>query len=487
MKARGLGHSGGLGERSRKHTPGRRRAHRPLLAAAAGALLAAAQPVRAPAQSPADRASLEQFREALAGVTDTASLDASLRVQPAASDTVSLALARLRRGFVELRLAELGNARRYDRADAAFREATRLEPEWPWPYLGRALAKYGIAEVRRAEPLELGTQVGYGALDDAVKALTDALARDPGFEPALAALGRISERFTRPDFWQRSLAAVRSADAAARANPDVLLALGRMERAAGSPDSAAAAFEAYLARGGRHGLGLLELARTRLAHHLPGGDSAYYAGAADDDTLSVRGYRNDIAVMLADSQLAGFDSARGEGRAEFLRRFWSDRDRLELRSPGERLPEHYRRLDYARKNFGLTVNRRFYPIGCVYRSGSMDFDDRGIIYIRQGEPTVRLRTYLFQIMPNESWRYDRADGNLLFHFGAPGVPDDYRLFSSVLELFGACRPDTRDLTETLAVTASDMYLSRQTLSPMYAKLGLWTGTIAGGRLAQEEA
>ncbi len=455
--------------------------------AAASLLAVAGLSAGLQAQRPADRHQLERLRDSLAATTDSAALTAAARLSMVSSDSEAQALGQLRRGFFELRLAELGNTRRYRRAESAFNASARLEPSWPYPPFGRALAKYGISQALEAEPLELGTQVGMGALDDAVTALTAALAADPSFAPALGAMGRFAQRFRRPDFWQRSLMAARRADSTARRRPEVLLALGRLEREAGSPDSAAAAFAAYLAAGGNRGLGLLELARTRLAAGGPGGDSAYYAGAADDDTLAVRGYRNDIAVMLANDELAAFDTTRGAERAAWLRNFWTDRDRLDLRSPGERLPEHYRRLAYARRNFGLTVTRRYYPIGCIYRSGSMDFDDRGIIYIRQGEPTVRLKTYLFQIMPNESWRYARADGDLLFHFGAPSAVDDYRLFSSVLELFGACRPETRQLDASQAVTVSDMYLSRQTLSPMYARLSAWAGTIAGAELAREEA
>ena len=70
-------------------------------------------------------------------------------------------------------------------------------------------------------------------------------------------------------------------------------------------------------------------------------------------------------------------SSRGAARARYLKRFWSERDRAELRADGERLREHYRRLFYARKNFQLTTINRHYDIVERYRSGSRDFDDRG--------------------------------------------------------------------------------------------------------------
>ncbi len=69
--------------------------------------------------------------------------------------------------------------------------------------------------------------------------------------------------------------------------------------------------------------------------------------------------------------------------------------------------EHYRRLFYARKNFQLTSLNRHYDIVERYRSGSRDFDDRGIIYIRHGEPSSRASYAAPGLEPNESWRYSR--------------------------------------------------------------------------------
>lgn len=451
----------------------------------AGALLAAAllSGGALGAQAPATRLALEAFRDSLAGISDTNALRFAARVTPAGTDSAARAVALLRRGFTNLRLGELRNPSRFRRAEGAFAEASRLETAWPFPVYGRALAKYGISEAQRAEPLELGTRVGVGALDDAVRLLTEAVRLDPSFEPALAALGPVAASLKEPEIWAHALAALRSSQAAARRDPAVLLARGRIEREAGSTDSALAAFDAYLANGGHRGLALLELARTRLANGLPGGDTAYYAGASDDDSASVRGYRDDIAVMLADSELAGFDVARGEVRSTFLRRFWTGRDQIELREPGERLKEHYRRLLYARRNFALRVTRRHYPLGCTYRTGSMEYDDRGVIYIRHGEPTIRLKTYLVFMMPNESWRYARADGDLMFHFGAGTAVDDYRLLSSATDIFGACAGGPELGTP---VTPAEVYASRAELDPMYAKLAMGIGTMRGVSLVRME-
>ena len=121
-----------------------------------------------------------------------------------------------------------------------------------------------------------------------------------------------------------------------------------------------------------------------------------------------------------DSVLREFDQPAGARRVAYLRQFWTDRDRAELRADGERLREHYRRLFYARKNFQLTALNRHYDIVERYRSGSRDFDDRGVIYIRHGEPTSRATYAAPGLEPNESWRYSRPDGDLHLPLRRPG-------------------------------------------------------------------
>ena len=243
---------------------------------------------------------------------------------------------------------------------------------------------------------------------------------------------------------------------------------GGMERAADEPDSALAAFEAALRSGGPRSLELLELARTRFAMGRNDGESPYFEGAAADDSVTVAAYRADLTPIASDSELAEFDASSGSNRVEFLTRFWSGRDREELRGDGERIREHYRRLLYARRNFALTLSRRFYNPVDAYRSGSMELDDRGVVYVRHGEPAERLKPFVFGLMPSESWRYARADGDLLFHFSSGsdrnggGDLYDYRLVESVLDLHGASD-----------APVDQLLLSRQSLSPLYSKMLNW--------------
>ena len=71
-------------------------------------------------------------------------------------------------------------------------------------------------------------------------------------------------------------------------------------------------------------------------------------------------------------------------------------------------------------------------------------------------------------MPNESWRFGRAEGDLLFHFSSGwdtnggGDLYDYRLVESVLDLRGAAE-----------APEDQLMLSRQAVSPVYGRMLNW--------------
>jgi GWxTD domain-containing protein len=416
------------------------------------------------AQAPADRLALAQLLDTLASMHDTL----LLRSRQAELARGSGAAARLRVALVGLRLAQLGAGAGAEAAIDPARRVTRDRPEWPWGWYVLGLAETQRAAWEQANTLNLGSRVGIGTLERAIARHRRALRADPGFTPAALRLAELTLGLRDTALYRPARDDLRLASSGRPDAPAMLLARGRLERAADATDSAESAFERFVWAGGDRPLGLLELARTRLGRGDPAGDGPYYEGATSDDSVAVAGYRADLAPVATDSELAAFDQARGTGRADFLRRFWTTRDALEMRAEGERLREHYRRLLHARRQFALTVSRRFYGAADAYRSGGTELDDRGVIYVRHGEPTERLRPFVYRLMPNESWRYARAEGDLLFHFSAGydqssgGDLYDYRLVESVLDLRGAgdAPPD-------------QLLLSRRTLSPLYGRMLNW--------------
>ena len=413
-------------------------------------------------QTAPDRLTLDHFRDSLALVLDTASLRSIHR--SLARQRGNNPLLSLRAALVALRLADLGADPDAGEARDELRRLTRRQPDWPYAWHALAAAEIRRAAWERADSLALGNRVGTGTLERAMEHECRAVAADPTFVPAALALADLALGLRDTALYADARDALRRADAAHVTAPtELLVARGRLERATDQTDSALAVFQRA---GGA--LARLELARTQLAVGAPEGEGPYYAGAEADDSVVVAAYRADLKPIAPDSELVRFDLARGAERAAFLRRFWTDRDRAELRKDGERLREHYRRLLYARRHFALTISRRFYGLRDAYRSGSEEIDDRGVIYVRHGEPATRLKPFVFGLMPNETWRYDRADGDLLFHFSA-GYDDagggdlyDYRLVESVMDLRGAAE-----------APVDQLLLSRAALSPVYGRMLNW--------------
>ncbi|HEX6106436.1 MAG TPA: GWxTD domain-containing protein [Gemmatimonadales bacterium] len=442
------------------------------------------------AQSPGQRSEIERFRDSLAATSDSTGLLALERrlIEQAKADR-SDAMMHLKLGFLSLRLGDLGGQSHYEDAASEFQWVIDLQPDWPYGHYGMGFAEYGVGDSQISFVTGIKTMLGKDALTRSAMAFARSAQVDPGFDQGLVDLASTALRQRVNIKLDVALQALRQAAATpAASHPEVLLSRGRVEREVGDGDSALAALEGYLASGENRALGLLEVARTRFLLGRYDGIQPYYEGAAMDDSTAVAAYRADLASIAEDSVLGEFDRTRGEHRAAYLRRFWSERDRVELRAEGERLREHYRRLFYARKNFYLTSLNRHYDIVERYRSGSRDFDDRGVIYIRHGEPSSRATYAAPGLDPNESWRYSRPEGDLIFHFMAREDVQDFKLVESLFDVLGFS--NALALRGGLAGSegdpvAQELLLSRERLAPIYGRLQT-AGRIATGRFQDEE-
>jgi len=447
---------------------------RTLLTLAGFALLIVVDSLPLVAQSPAERVELERFRDSIAGTRDSMGLLAlEKRMIDYTKADRNNGLMHLKLGFLSLRLGELGGQSHYDDAASEFQWAIDLQPSWPYAWYGMGLAEYGVGDSQVSFVTGLKTMLGKDALTRSAVAFAKSAEIDPSFVFGLVDLANTALRQRVNVKLGVALEALRrSAATTAGSDPQVLLARGRVEREVGDGDSALVAFNKYLEHGPNRSLGLLEVARTLFLLGRFDGMAPYFEGAASDDSTAVAGYRTDLATIASDSVLGEFDKQQGARRAGYLRRFWSQRDRIELRSDGERLREHYRRLFYARKNFQLTSNNRHYDIVERYRSGSRDFDDRGVIYIRHGEPSSRASYAAPGLEPNESWSYSRPDGDMIFHFIAREDVQDFKLVESLFDVLGfsnAVKLQDQNNTGDNAM-AEQLMLSREQLSPIYRRL-----------------
>lgn len=359
------------------------------------------------------------------------------------SDSTVAALRRLHLGFTTLRLIELGAEAPFPTGD--FEAASRLKPDWVFAWYGRGLAKRAEGDWLAEEPLNLGTRVGFGAYEESVRHFQRALDLEPDFLPALHALAS-TVMLLKDTARIRGVLLPALARAPAAGDSLVLLARVRAERTFGDPRAALEAAYRLRSLAGPSARTFRELAWSGFLAGDMKAAGFYFEGAGYDDSAGVALYREDLALIADTATLEAFDAARGAQRVAFLRRFWLARDHAALRPEGRRLAEHYRRIAEAERRFGLEVNRRYHHAWDSYRSGSLRFDDRGIVFVRHGDPDDTASSVSFGLPPNLTWRYRRADGDLLLHFaanagsaelGTGGDIHDYRLIPS---LWAVVRP-----------------------------------------------
>lgn len=426
-------------------------------------------PATVRSQAPDQRRALDALRDTLQSITDTFALrERETTLLGFARRSASDPAFHARLGHIALRRGELSGASHLDHAAAEFRWAAKLAPQWPYAWLGVGYAEFALGG-RLAAAGETASErravLSREAYSRAAQALARAVTLEPGFAPRLEELARRALRGGMQDHSVEKASVVRDAlrraTAPASRAPRLLLALGRVEREL--HDSAALkTFASYLGTGENRALGLLELGRTQLLRGDLSGALRYLAAAADDDPVAVVEFRADLAPIASAEELAEFDRRRGSARADFVRRFWTSRDRLELRQDGERLAEHLRRLEVARREF------------LVVMSDSTDrLDDRGRILVRHGDPDDRASLLVPGVEPNESWRYGR---DLVLHFASRQAPNDYRLVESVLDV-----PDARAASggesggatpvgQSLGSPAEQIFRSRSALSPIYGQV-----------------
>lgn len=424
------------------------------------------------AQDAATTASLLRFQDSLSAITDSNTLR---RLEQERMDTARVrrdsTLLHLELGLVAIRLGEVADHDHFDDALSEFEWAAELEPTWGWPWYGAGLAEEKIGDSKVSPLAGFKAMLGEDALTKAADAMKEALARQPDFAPALEALSRLAVSQRVNVRLEAALEAHRrAAGSEAAGTPGVLLARGRVERLIGSPDSALIAFRAYLAAGGVAPLGLLEEAKTLFVLDSLSGQEPYYRGAAYDDTLTVRLYRDDITPIATELELWGYDTTASAVRAEYLHAFWRERDQFDLRGEGERLREHYQRLHQARRRYRVAAAKRRYDLDERYQSGSREFDDRGVILIRHGEPDDSA-TFLFRdACANVTWLYERPEGRMMFHFVARRDVSDFHLVESLMDIAGAGGMYNMPNLECGYPPRSDLALSREHLDPAYLRL-----------------
>ena len=147
----------------------------------------------------------------------------------------------------------------------------------------------------------------------------------------------------------------------------------------------------------------------------------------------------DIKYVVSDRELTLFASLDSpQKKAEFFRSFWALRNPLPGSNANPRIAEHYRRLVYAEENFEYTGFRtqftnpdkmRYLAFPQSYML-NQEYNDKGLVYIRHGEPDNKQRISDENGDQNESWMYyQTAEApRRVFHFAKMNaVGNNWRL------------------------------------------------------------
>ncbi|MBA2564115.1 MAG: GWxTD domain-containing protein [Gemmatimonadetes bacterium] len=225
-----------------------------------------------------------------------------------------------------------------------------------------------------------------------------------------------------------------------------------------------------------HSLALANLEEAFLALGMEGrtgeGAALYWAGlAAARDTAEVSAYLEDLRTILSEDEREEYAKGDAEARRAWITSWWQRAADASVVSRDERLAEHYRRLSHVERTFALAIpQRRHYSAITAYRPREQSgFDDRGIVYLRHGKPDDVARATGPNLQRNESWRYARPDGDLIFHFVSDEDVEDFKLVTSLASALARGNV-TLGQRRNSAENAGELFESRAAFDPVYNRL-----------------
>lgn len=430
----------------------------------------------------AQEADLDALGERLAAESDIS----ELRRREFALGRASAASveAQLERGMVFIRLFQLtGDGRDSDRAKDMFERAAKKLPDDPRPIYGLALARMGGAGVRIPSPAGvLDKVVTAQAVAEIVKRDPVSLAKrdfkkvleiDPDFTSAAVELANVSLDTRDRENMEAAAVALRRLVGSKRGGTQAAVALSQVEEALGNIDAAAKAADvATRISVGTTGSASAEHARgialLRQPDKIDDGARTYFAGVEHLTTETAQTYFDGVVSIASTRERQQWNELDLEGRKIWLRRFWNVRAAGGGVTVAERMAEHFKRLAAAHDKYRKQGKRGAAPggslVAATYKSDDLPFDDRGVIYVRHGEPDEIVRTSDVDLRPNETWVYHKNGDDVLYNFVVLRDGTDYRL---VDDLLTALDPST---TGVPTDAAAKLLRDRQAYEPRYAAL-----------------
>jgi GWxTD domain-containing protein len=406
------------------------------------------------AQDAADRANVDAFRDTLGATTDLSQIQRLVeRERTARPVTGDREIQRLRLGWALVRLGQLSDsAPPLVDGMLQFYEASVRRSKWPYAWFGLGANKLALDAIGAREIRSAHQSAGSGWRWGAANAFLSSSRADTNYITAAVELGLTVMKTPSWVDLEPVVAAMSRAARSGRAGNEVWLVLGRLQRQIDSNTGALRSFDTYAALpGSDRSLAQLERARTLfMLGQNAEGERAYLSGAAEPSQVARELYRKDAAWIADSTELQTIDTTSGASLPAVLGRFWRDRETTSGRAPGSRIAEHYRRWNTAQRRYKLPeALKRQWDFGQVFRSAQSEVDDRGVIYIRHGEPDDRAGYMGEGVPPNESWVYHRPTGDLVLHFVQSLSSSGWRLIEGLSQV-GVTPCQTPGLLESRA-------------------------------------
>jgi len=164
---------------------------------------------------------------------------------------------------------------------------------------------------------------------------------------------------------------------------------------------------------------------------------------AIQDSADVNDFFSDLFYIMNNSEYEDYQSTSITDLPEFYSRFWLSRDPNLATKINERIAEHYKRLKVARKYYRrfkpgyynkVVIYKFDHPLWGIMNMNigdelinnfvskalpeKKDLDDRGLIYLRHGEPDNFAFNNCMACPQNISWQYYARHNRpeLIFHF-----------------------------------------------------------------------
>ncbi len=172
------------------------------------------------------------------------------------------------------------------------------------------------------------------------------------------------------------------------------------------------------AASGFHALGVARLLRDEDPDE---GARVYLQGLTSADAAAFYRYHEDIAPLLSLDEEREWAALADTARATWLRDKWDWRASTSGRTTADRLAVHFARMATAMERYQRMAHRGARPAEAIVWDSlqiRLPYDDRGLIYIRHGEPDDIERAPSGRMGPGkEAWLYfGLANGRAVFEF-----------------------------------------------------------------------